>query len=574
MPAMNRSLLLLTSLLLLGGCQSAPPPAPAEPATPASTATPAEKPAAFRRDTLYDLLVAELAGQRDRFDIALENYVHQARETRDPGVAERAFRVAEYLGDDGAALETALIWVDAAPESLDARRTAAIQLARAGRHDEAMVHMERVLHDNGNTSFDFLALTAAQLDPEARAGLRESFERLLERYPDNGQLILGRALLLLQDHDLEPALASLEKHPAGSREVAPILLRVQLLEKLGRSSEILPVLARAVATHPEERRLRIAYARQLVENSQFEPAQQQFEQLLKRSPEDDDLRLSLALVSIEAGALDEAAVHLQTLLAREAHVDAAHLNLGRIAERQNDLRSAETSYRQVQPGNSYLTAQMQLTGLLVKSGRVEEAFALLQDARSEQPDYALQLYLLQMERLSDLKRHDEAWALGSEALAQFPGDLNLHYSLAMLAEKRGDLAAMEDNLQLILEREPDNSMALNALGYTLADRTTRYAEALALIERAHALDGEDPAILDSLGWVHYRLGNLEQAEQYLRQSLQRLQDAEIAAHLGEVLWVRGQRSEATRIWRQAFEQSPDNRVLLETLRRLTGKETP
>ncbi len=161
----------------------------------------------------------------------------------------------------------------------------------------------------------------------------------------------------------------------------------------------------------------------------------------------------------------------------------------------------------------------------------------------------------------------------SQALKQYPDDLNLLYTRSMLAEKRNDLKQMESDLRAILKREPDNAMALNALGYTLSDRTTRYAEAKELIERAHQLNPEDPAVLDSLGWVNYRLGNLDEAERLLRQALERFPDHEVAAHLGEVLWAKGEQREARKVWGKALEQQPDSPVLRSTIKRLTGAET-
>lgn len=160
-----------------------------------------------------------------------------------------------------------------------------------------------------------------------------------------------------------------------------------------------------------------------------------------------------------------------------------------------------------------------------------------------------------------------------QAIKLYPDDLNLLYTRAMLAEKRDDLAQMEKDLRSIISREPENAMALNALGYTLADRTTRYAEAKGLIEKAHQINPEDPAVLDSLGWVNYRLGNLDEAERLLRQALERFPDHEVAAHLGEVLWANGKRREARHVWAKALEDQPDSPILRKTLLRLTGSET-
>ncbi|WP_047275359.1 tetratricopeptide repeat protein [Pseudomonas lundensis] len=573
---MNRSSALLLALVFLSGCQALAPTSPDESSAVEDTTSVPEKPkvySSFSEDTLYSLLSAELAGQRNRLDIALDNYVTQAINTQDPGISERAFRIAEYLGADQAALDTSLIWAKNAPDDLEAQRAAAIQLARNGRYDDSIVYMEKVLQAKGDTHFDFLALSASESDPETRSGMLKSFNSLLARHPDNGQLIFGKALLMQQDGDAEGALKLLESNPPQAGEVAPVLLRARILQSLNRGDEALPLLKKSIQQYPQDKRLALTYARALVEQNRMDEAKAQFASLVQQYPEDDELRFSLALVCLEGKAWDEAEGYLQTLIERDSHVDAAHLNLGRIAEERNDPQGALIEYAQVGPGNDYLPAQLRQADILISHGRGTEASAKLAAARDEQPDYAIQLFLIEAETLSANNQTNRAWDVLQQALKQYPDDLNLLYSRAMLAEKRNDLPQLEKDLRAIIAREPDNAMALNALGYTLSDRTTRYAEAKALIQQAYDINPDDPAVLDSLGWVNYRLGNLNEAERLLRQALDRFPDQEVAAHLGEVLWANGKQREARQIWAKFLKDNPESSILRKTVLRLTGSET-
>ena len=574
---MNRPLALLTAFAFLSGCQTFAPSEPdgTPPVQEADQTTQLEPSeyGSFSEETLFALLTAELAGQRNRFDIALSNYVQQANATGDAGVAERAFRIAEYLGAEQAALDSALIWARSAPSNIDAQRAAAVQLARAGRYDESMTYMEQVLQRQGDTHFDFLALSAAETDPDTRAGLLQGFDRLLSKNPDNSQLLFGKAILLQQDGRAEEALKLLEDSAASSNEVSPILLRARLLQSLGRGKEAMPILQKGIRNNPDDKRLRLTYARLLVEQDRLDDAKGEFAKLVQENPNDDDLRFSLALVCLEAEAWEEAIVYLEELVERRSHVDAAHYNLGRAYEALSDNDRALQEYALVGPSNDYLPAQQRQAELLFAQQRSEEASARLAQARSAQPDYAIQLYLIEAEGLSNHRQVEAAWKVINEGLEQYPNDLNLLYTRAMLAEKRDDLAQLETDLRYIIQREPEHAMALNALGYTLADRTTRYEEARELIEKAHQLNPDDPAILDSLGWVNYRQGNLYEAERLLRQALEKFPDHEVAAHLGEVLWAQGKQRDARRVWRDALSATPDSPILRDTLLRLTGSET-
>lgn len=556
-------------------------PSPERDGTPPVIETDAAKPqppaeqayAPFSQESLYALLVGELAGQRNRFDIALKQYSEQARLTRDPGVAERAYRIAEYLGAQDEASTNALIWADAAPSNLAAQRAAAIQLARSGRYEESMTFMEKVLQAQGNAHFDFLALSAAETDPDTRAGILNSFDRLLRKHPENGQLLFGKALLLHQDDKPQEALALLEQSDVSQHDIAPLLLRVRLLQSLDRSQEALPLLRKAIKEKPQDRRLRLTYARLLIELDQLEQARREFSGLLQESPEDDDLRFSLALVCLESQAWDEAIVYLEDLIERDAHLDPARYNLGRAFEETEQPERALEQYQKVGPGNEFLPAQLRQSEILLSQGQTLEARKRLAQARQDQPDYAIQLYLIEVEGLSQVAP-EQAWISINQGLAAFPDDTSLLYTRGMLADGRNDLAQVEQDMRRVLALEPDNANALNALGYTLTERTDRYPEALKLIEQAYRLDPQNPAILDSLGWVHYRLGNLQEAEALLRQAYENYPDPEVAAHLGEVLWHNNQQQAAREVWRQAQKQDSDDRTLNETILRLTGSKRP
>ncbi|MBP7959056.1 MAG: tetratricopeptide repeat protein [Thiopseudomonas sp.] len=574
---MNKYLSLVSISLLLSGCQSltgdtsqdtAAPPVALATSSNAAPLSPAE----FTEDSLVSLLTAEIAGQRDRFDIALDNYSLQAQATGDPGIAERAFRIAEYLGDEQNALNNALIWANAAPENLEAQRAAAIQLAQAKRHDEAMLRMEKVLRANADTQFDFLALSAAQSDRKTRQALLQSFDRLIAKYPNNQQLIFSKAILLNQDQRSKEALQLLENQPEKHAVTAIILLRARLLNQLNRGEEALPLLSNALKKQPNDTRLRMTYARQLIELNQLEEARAEFIELLQQSPEDDDLRFSLALINMDLEAWQEAQVYFDELLERSGHNDAVYYNLGRVLEELKEPEQALSSYAEVQAGNNYLAAQQRVANLLLNEQRINETATHFELERATHAEAIIQLYLIEAEALANHQHVDSAWLRINQALKQMPEDSSLLYTRAMIADKRNDLAQLETDLRLIIERNPNNAMALNALGYTLADRTDRLDEARQLIEKAHQIEPNDAAITDSLGWVYYRLGDLATAERLLREAYNAFPDAEVAAHLGEVLWQLGKHKQAQHVWNTALKSQPNNPILLETIQRLTQQE--
>lgn len=564
--------LLAVLLTGLAGCAhngTVAPQAPVE-AAPAATAEPDEPEdivyGQFSKDSLYALLAAEIAGQRNRFDVALSNYVEQAQATRDAGVIARAMQVAEFLGAHQQAKDMALLWVEVAPNDPDALRAGALQLARAGEHQQAMQLMQQVMNLHGETNFDFLALAASQTDTQTRQALLQSLQALRQRHPNNAQLAFSSALLLQQDGQAEEALKLLEALPQASASQPTVMLQARLLADQGQTDEAVATLQEGLRNFPDDTRMRLLMARLLVAEDNMEAAAAQFATLVEQNPNDVELLLTLGLVNYEKGDAEAAIEYLERADQLGAsNIARYHLGLAYQATGQTDR--ALQAWRSVGPGNEFLTARLHMSQLLAELGRTGQLSEMMQADRSVYPQHALPLYLLEIEALASA---DVALALqrANQALAEFEGNSDILYTRGLLREQMGDDAGFEQDLRTIIEREPDNAMALNALGYTLADRNERLTEALRLIERARAINPDDPAILDSLGWAHYRLGDLKQAELFLRQAFSLMPDQEVGAHLGEVLWQMGRQQEALKVWEDAMEDGGDNSLIESTRERL------
>ncbi len=529
----------------------------------------------FEAETLYDLLVAEVGGQRQRYDLALGNYLKQAHKTRDAGVAQRAYQIAVFVGARQAALDASLLWIELQPENLDALHGSALELVYAGQFDKAFEQMKTQLSLGGSPGFDVLASAAGSLSgengQEVRSHLIRQFDALIPVYPDFRVIPLGKAILLQQAGEYESALSVAEQLLKQDRDSVPaMMVKGRALNKLKRDAEAEVMLSEAVQRHPGKNRLRLLYSRVLVHEGKLDLARKQFEVLLERAPEESDIVLSLALITLENGMEQEAEDYFQQLLAIGERNNTAHYYLGRLGEKQKKYSEAKEHYLAVGPGKEFMAAQVAMTQMLVEQGKLDEALTHVGEARNRNPARMESLFLLEGELLVNDRQLNKALILFERALKTNPESVSLLYSRAMVYEKLNDLVGLEKDLRFILEFDPENAAALNALGYTLADRTDRYKEAEALILQAYDLNSEDPAILDSMGWVQFRLGNFEQAEKYLRMAYTQFPDAEIAAHLGEVLWVKGEHEAARSLWAEALQKSPDSQILQDTMDRLTG----
>lgn len=542
-------------------------PVAAQPAPPPAPGADAE----LSEVLLYDILLGEIAGQRGELDDAVRHLLEAAGQTQDPRLAERALRVAVFAKQPQAALQAARRWVALDDRNLEARQALAALALREGAHDEALEQLDYLLTQGGAEdprSFEQLSgLLAREADEAAALDL---MGRLAARHAGNAHAQLGHARLAAHNQEWELALAAVERAlvldpTLGQAHVLRARVRVQIGEPVAALDE----LAAVVAEQPDDSQLRLAYARLLVELDQVEAARAQFQILSRQEPDNPEVLFPLALLALEAEQHDDAERYLQRLLELDSHLAEAHYYLGQLAESRAEYELALDWYSRVEPGaQHWQEVQLRMAHLEGRLDRVAEARARLQDLRARDPGAALRLFLEEGVILTRAGMHEEALALYDRVLQVHPDNDDLLYARSLVAERLGRLDIAEADLRSILERNPDDARALNALGYTLADRTDRYQEALAYIERAHAQVPDDPAIIDSLGWVHFRLGNLELAREHLQRAYALQPDAEIAAHLGEVLWTLGEQDAARRVWEEGRGLDPDHPVLRETLERL------
>lgn len=569
---MQRLLVIATLYALLSACASpAPVTEQAAAPEPAATAPSAEETAkpperAFPDDSLHALLVAEFALRRRSYDVALENYLAQAPLLRDPGVSAHTTHLAQFMQQEQDALESVQLWVELEPDNAEANNTLASLLVRQGRTLEALPHMAVVQRHGIDAPFPTLLSGFELLNEERKAELVQGINDLATEFPNNEQLLLTQAIVHAEFDQYQQALDKLDiLFESNPYQTQAVLLETKIRLTM-KDKHPYKHLNEALEKDPDNKTLRLQYAR-LLSTHDMSAARKQFEILSAQSPRDGDLLLSLALINRETGDDIAARAYLRQLLALEQRLNEAHFYLGRIAEDENDLETAVSEYMQVEESREFLSANSHIGQILVGNGQVQECHIWFARQREANPQRSEPLFGLEADILTQAGEGELAMQVLNQGLQEFPGATNLLYARSLLGEQQNDLALMESDLRAIIAREPENATALNALGYTLANRTERYDEAYELISRALALQPDEPAILDSMGWILYLNGQHEEALDYLTRAYAVFPDPEVAAHLGEVLWVSGNTSAARDVWRSALLKDPEHEVLLATMKR-------
>jgi tetratricopeptide (TPR) repeat protein len=573
-------LLPLALCLALAACAPQPPRGEAAPdGEPKAPRVVVAKPDAGRpalpdvelsEEVLFKLMVAEIAVQRGQPHIAVQTYLELARATRDPRIAQRATEVAWNARFNSAALEAAGIWLQVDPGSAQARQIIAALLVNQAQLADTRPHLEKwIAADRANVGQSFLQLSSLLGRHKDRPGVFNLMRALAQPYPEvpEARLAVAQAAWNAdeQQASLDEARAALKLRPGW--EIAALFVAQVLARR--STNEAIAYLAGFLRDNPKARDVRLNYARLLVNAKDYPEARRQFEALVADSPDNPDVGMAVALLAMQASDYDAAETQLKRLLELDyKDPDVARFYLGQVNEERKRFDEALKWYSAVTQGDQFISAQARYAGILAKQGKLPEARKHLQQVGgSGNSLQRVQLMQAEAQLLRDANAYQDAFELLGQALVWMPNSPDLLYDRAMAAEKVNRLDVLEDDLKKLIKMRPDHAHAYNALGYTFADRNQRIREAHGLIETALKLAPDDPFIQDSMGWVLYRMGRSREGLGYLQRAFKQRADPEIAAHLGEVLWVLGERDEARRIWTESLEGHPNNETLQGTMKR-------
>jgi tetratricopeptide (TPR) repeat protein len=526
---------------------------------------------------MVQLMNAEMAFKKGDWQGPYLTLMSLAQQTKDPRLAKRAAEMALAAKQSDDALAAVKLWRQYAPNSDEANQYYLGLVILSDNLLEAETALKQRLAEatpgtRGLVMFQMQQLALRAKDKDAAAAM---LERLVAPYPNMMETHVVLAQTALQRGAKEDAVrearAALQIKPDS--EIA-ILTLAQVTEGEEQSAK---VLADFLAAHPDAREVRMAYARVLVNARQYDAARREFLVLDKAQPDNPGTLYALGILSMQSNDNKSAEGYFSRFVDvmdkapdEERDPSKAVLILSQLAEERGDIPAAlgwldrlDTSDPKIQFGSDLRRAQ-----LTAKQGDLAGARKLLGTLKPDDPANQAQVVLVEAQLLRDAGKSQDAFRMMEQGLKRFPDNTDFLYDYALMAEKMGKTAVMEKSLRQVIAKSPDNQHAYNALGYSLADRNVRLKEAFQLIDKAQKMAPNDPFIMDSMGWVQYRMGKLDEAETQLRKAYQLRNDPEIAVHLGEVLWKKGQRDDARKLWREAHAKDPKNDALKSTLVRL------
>jgi tetratricopeptide (TPR) repeat protein len=521
-------------------------------------------------DLIYYILSAEIAGQRGEMGTAVDLYHQAATISESSSVAGRSAQVAIFTRDQQRVSRSLQRWIEVDPTDADVYILQAPFLMLQGDYDGVIEAIDTAMELAPSMAHDYLTRISDNLSELVKPEQALTILQQIQLYQNNDPEALfsyGRLAAFFKQYNTAlPAIeATLKQQP--NREDA-LILKAEILQRLNQGDKAMAILKKPASKESASDELLFSYAKILGENNKTAQARAIFEQLNTKLPDNEEILFALGLLALEEKDGAQAKLYFSQLITLGDRGKQASYFMGLAEELNNNTDKALIWFASV-PADShrFQAAQTQYVNLLADNDQLDKARLHLKLLRKEHPERAIQYYVFEASFLRERGQDQAAFDLYSDALAEHSENIELLYGRAMVAEPLNRLSILEQDLNTILAEEPNNAQALNALGYTLADRTNRYQEAFTLITKAVELKPNDPFYLDSLGWVHYRLGNLDEAVRNLKQAVVIQADPEFLAHLGEVLWQQGKHSEAKRIWQQGLQHDPDNKLLLNTMRR-------
>ena len=520
-------------------------------------------------EMVYTFLLADIAAQRGQTELAAQAYIELAKTTRDVRVARRAAQLAYASRQMEQTLEALKLWQELEPQAVMPRQMLATVLVSGGKMEDARTYLVELLaSDSKNAGRNFVQLYPLFARYSDKAAVYKVLQDLAQPYPQFAEMhgVLAQAAAEANQH--EEALVEVRKARALRPEWEfPVVLEAQFKFKK-TPAEALAGVKKFLSDYPEANEVRLFYARSLLEQKQYLESRFQFQNLLKQKPENAELAFAIALLSIQLGELDRAEKELmQTLSVGRKDSSTVHYYLGQLHEAKKSEAVALQEYRQVKEGDYLFPSRLRIAYLLVKAKKLGEAREVLHQTAAKNNQQRAQLVLTEGQILRDAEQYDTAFKVLSKGLEKQPNHPDMLYEAAMTADKQGKHLILESLLRKLIKVAPDHAHAYNALGYSLLERRERLAEAMQLVEKAHQLEPDSAAIMDSVGWGYYLTGNISKSLEFMRRAYAVIPDPEIAAHLGEVLWQQGARDEAKSIWQENLKKNPDNAVLKAVIKK-------
>lgn len=515
-------------------------------------------------DVLFMLMTAEIAGQRGQYDVAMEGYLEAAKRVHDPRLTERAAMIAMYMKDGSRTNEAVSLWLKQDPENLSARKIAALSALKAEDKQRSVAQLNALLKLDPAGFEKTIFELAGALQKESNAQfIYDVMEALALKQPDQASVYFIQSILAsdmkksaLADSKIAKALSL---QPDWDKA---LILQAQLAVYKSDYSRAESLLRNAALKYPENDKFKKLLAQVLIKASKYEEAGEVYEALFANDSKDYESQFSLGLVHLELDHDGKAEDIFTQLLEQTEWRNQSSFYLGKIEEKRNNTSNALAWFDKVNAGPFEFEAAVTAITMLVKDKQYAQAGQRLAALPTKFPKQKPRIVLIRAELYSQQKQYEKAYNYLTDELKNYPDRDEILYSRALMADRMDRLDVMEADLLKLLSKSPDNVEALNALGYSLADKTTRYAEADGYLVHALRIKPDEPVILDSYGWLKYKMGNYQVALEYLQKAYDKQPENEIAAHLAEVLWVSGNKEEAKKLFDKAINESPDDTYLL------------